>query len=100
MITTPGHKVCREYSTTKRHISFYTYELVTCPLCSGFWIGLIMYMVVYEWKIDWITYGSIASIAAFFIFQVIDLIWIVRKILKGDLPLPQNTTSGKTSSSE
>ena len=107
--TKPGYKVYSGYlnldgpvkiKTFFNYLRFYIYELLTCALCTGFWVGILMYYVMFIWKIDLIVYGCISSIVSMVVFKFIAYLAGPRKILQETLPPSESTISDKTSSSE
>ena len=42
---------------------FYVWKLLNCPMCSGAWIGVILYFYPIEWML-YLGIGSLMSMAA------------------------------------
>ena len=52
-------------STANEHIETF----LNCPMCIGFWIGIIVYPIIYAPEWNCILYGFISSLSSYYIIN-------------------------------
>jgi hypothetical protein len=57
------------FRDTFSRLGHYAEEMIHCPMCTGFWIGLIMSFVK---GLDFLTYAPATSLLSWIIFSYID----------------------------
>jgi len=61
-------KKLREWTTlkSKNKIWWFINEIMNCPLCFGFWAGIVVYLLP-----EWVYYPFVSSIMSYVIYLII-----------------------------
>ena len=45
-------------------------EILNCPLCFGFWAGILVYLAVYVCDFSWLCYPFVGAITSYWIYLI------------------------------
>lgn len=50
----------------------YLHKLVTCPMCAGVYVGIVLYFLVPLWWFEPVAYGLVASLFSYTAYRLLD----------------------------